>query len=270
MKILLLNNAKKKHTVQMAEKIEKILEDMAVSVEIDNDQNQPRDSHFDLVIVLGGDGTMIRAARSYGYRGVPLLGVNMGTVGFLSNIQAVELESFLDRIVKGDYYLDERMMMEVNVWHKGELVRKMHGLNEVVFRCNAPRQVEFRLNVDNRLLGIYRGDGVIIATPTGSTAYSLSAGGPIVDSNLQALIVTPIASNIIHRRPMVVSAERSISVNPVNIKDAVICVDGQSYLDFDRDYEVRVKKLENSMQTVNLTGMSFFDNLEKRLRRKED
>lgn len=270
MKILLLNNLNKKNTVQMAELIRKRLKEMSVAVETDSDRSKPREGSFDLVIVLGGDGTMIRAARSYGYRGIPLLGVNMGTVGFLSNIQADQADEMLERVVEGRYTLDERMMMEVVVTYQGEEIHKMHGLNEVVFRCASPRLVEFRLNVEDRLLGQYRGDGVIIATPTGSTAYSLSAGGPIVDSSLQAFIVTPIASNIIHRRPMVVSAQRSILIEPVEVRDSLICIDGQTIINFLNEYGVKVRKLPIPLRTVNLTGMSFFDNLENRLRRKED
>ena len=160
--------------------------------------------------------------------------------------------------------------MEVLVTCQGEEIHRMHGLNEAVFRCASPRMVEFRLIVENRLLGQYRGDGVIIATPTGSTAYSLSAGGPIVDSNLRAFIVTPIASNIIHRRPMVVSGQRSIKIESLDARDSLICIDGQTIINLLSEYEVVVRQLPMPLRTVNLTGMSFFDNLENRLRRKED
>lgn len=269
MRILLLNNHLKLHTVQMAQQMEMKLKDMGVEVLIDNGVQKPGPVSVDLLIVLGGDGTIIRAAREYARSGVPVLGVNMGRVGFLSNIASNNLEENLERLIAKDYLIDERMVMEVEVVDGDLPIMTVGALNEVVFRSSSPRIIELMLYVKERSQGIYRGDGLIVATPTGSTAYSLSAGGPIVDHSLQAFIVTPIASSITHRRPLVIGAQYPLVIKPRDARDAVICVDGQVHMDFEPGYSVRINRAANPLRMVNLTGALLFDNLEGRLKRNE-
>lgn len=269
MRVLLLNNRLKPHTVHMAEQMELKLKAMGAEVFIDNGVQKPGPVCIDLLIVLGGDGTVIRAAREYAQSGVPVLGVNMGRVGFLSNIASNQLEENLERLLKQDYSIDERMVMEVEVLDGDLPIMTVGGLNEVVFRSTAPRIVELMLYVKERSQGVYRGDGLIVATPTGSTAYSLSAGGPIVDPSLQAFVVTPIASSITHRRPLVIGAQHPLVIKPRDARDAVICVDGQIQMDFEPEYSVRIQQAANPLRMVNLTGALLFDNLEGRLRRNE-
>lgn len=269
MRVLLLNNRLKLHTVHMAQEMESRLKAMGAEVFIDNGVQKPGPVSVDLLIVLGGDGTVIRAAREYAQSGVPVLGVNMGRVGFLSNIASNQLEENLERLLAGDYSIDERMVMEVEVSDGDLPIMTVGGLNEVVFRSTAPRIIELMLSVKERSQGVYRGDGLIVATPTGSTAYSLSAGGPIVDPSLQAFIVTPIASSIIHRHPLVIGAQHPLVIKPRDARDAVICVDGQVNMEFKPEYSVRIKRALNPLRMVNLTGALLFDNLEGRLRRNE-
>lgn len=269
MRVLLLNNRLKLHTVHMAQQMESILKAKGAEVFIDNGVQKPGPVSVDLLIVLGGDGTIIRAAREYAQSGVPVLGVNMGRVGFLSNIASNQLEENLERLLAGDYSIDERMVMEVEVSDGDLPIMTVGGLNEVVFRSTAPRIIELMLSVKERSQGVYRGDGLIVATPTGSTAYSLSAGGPIVDPSLEAFIVTPIASSIIHRHPLVIGAQHPLVIKPRDARDAVICVDGQVNMEFKPDYSVRIMRAANPLRMVNLTGALLFDNLEGRLRRNE-
>lgn len=269
MRVLLLNNRLKLHTVHMAEQMEIRLKEMGVEVFIDNGLQKPGPISIDLLIVLGGDGTIIRAAREYAQSGVPVLGVNMGRVGFLSNIASNQLEENLERLLKGDYSIDERMVMEVEVCDGEFPIMTVGGLNEVIFRSTAPQIIELMLYVKDRSQGIYRGDGLIVATPTGSTAYSLSAGGPIVDPSLQAFVVTPIASSITHRRPLVISSQHPLIIKPRDARETVICVDGQVHINFEPEYNVRIKQAPNPLRMVNLTGALLFDNLEGRLRRNE-
>lgn len=269
-KVLLLCNRYKEHTVNMAQRIGKKLDALHVQVEMDDGWQKPSDNAVDMIIVLGGDGTMLRAAREYGQSGLPLLGVNMGTLGFLSNIETHQLEDSLEMLIRGDYNLKERMMLEVSIMKKDIPVNRFYGLNEVLFRTLAPRMVELRLTVDDLPLGLYQGDGLIIATPTGSTAYALSAGGPVVDPDLEAFVITPIASNIIHRRPVVAAAAKTLRIFPLSSPEAVICVDGQIKVDYQKDVVVEIRKAPQPLRLVDLTGTPFFANLEKRLTYSED
>ncbi|HWP95898.1 MAG TPA: NAD(+)/NADH kinase [Syntrophomonadaceae bacterium] len=270
MRVLLLNNRFKEHTVNMARLVREKLESLQVQVETDDGQQKPAGNAFDLLIVLGGDGTILRAAREYAQRGLPLLGVNMGTVGFLSNIETHQLEGSLERLLRGEYTLEERMMLEIDIFKKQDLIHRIYALNEVIFRSSDPRLVEFRLSIGEQTLGRYLGDGVIVATPTGSTAYSLSAGGPVLDPCLEAFVITPIASHIIHRRPLVAAVHKTLRITPVDSRAAVICVDGQFKLDYQEDFIIEIRKAPQALRMVDLTGVSFFSNLENRLRHNED
>lgn len=270
MRILLLNNRLKPPTIEMAGLIAVRLQARGAEVFFDNDQEKPAATSFDLLIVLGGDGTLIRAARQYSQSGVPILGVNMGTVGFLSNLTSQQLEASLDRLLKGDYATEEHMMLEVAVLHNERILQRTFALNEVIFRSRTSRMVEFVLHINDKILGLYRGDGLILASPTGSTAYSLSAGGPIVDPSLQAFVVTPISSHITHRRPIVLGSQHCLTVEPREVEEALISVDGQVQIDYGPGQRLGIKKALHPLRMVNLSGALFFDNLESRLRRNEE
>lgn len=266
MKVLLVNNRYKEHTARMANKLARKLEELNAEVEMEDDKIS---GDPELVIVLGGDGTILRVARQYAHKKLPVLGVNMGTVGFLSNIEVDELDSCLDRLLSGDYAMDQRMMIKVDIYEDNELAESIYGLNELVIRAITPRMVSFNLVIDGENSGTYRGDGLIIASPTGSTAYSLSAGGPICDPQLDAFIITPIAPYFISKRPMVLSSQRVLELTPVECESATICIDGQIQRDFQAHTSVTIKKAETKLNLVDMKGLCFFNNIENRLRRIE-
>lgn len=266
MKVLLVNNRYKEDTVEMAQKLARKLDALNIDVEMENDSLGGK---HDLVIVLGGDGTILRAARQYASRNLPVLGVNMGTVGFLSNIEVDEISFYLKQLLSGDYALDQRMMLNIDLYEKEQLVENFYCLNELVIRPTTPRMVSFNLSVDGQNSGAYRGDGLIIASPTGSTAYSLSAGGPICDPDMDTFIITPIAPHYICKRPLVLSSERLLEVTPLDCQDAIICIDGQIRRDFKAQNIIRINKAEFKLNLVDLKGAGFFNNLGNRLRRIE-
>lgn len=266
MKVLLVNNRYKEQTAVMAKKLARKLNNLDIAVEME-DGNV--DGQQDLIIVLGGDGTILRAARQYAYKNLPILGVNMGTVGFLSNIEIDELAQYLPRLLAGDYALDYRMMLEIDISTDEEVEESFYCLNELVIRSATPRMVSFDLAIDGQTPGSYRGDGLIIASPTGSTAYSLSAGGPLSDPLLEAFIITPIAPHFIGKRPMVISAQRVLKITPRECQDAIICMDGQIKREFYPGNNIRIKQADCKLKLVDLKRMGFFSRMGSRLRRIE-
>jgi NAD+ kinase len=264
-KILLVTNRFKEATYFKAQQIAAKLREVKLDVFIDDGQEK-FNGNIDIIIVLGGDGTILRAARQYGQLQVPVLGVNMGTVGFLCNIEANELNEYVNRLIQGDFAVDPRMMLEAAVYRDNELVKQVYCLNEIVIKSQYFRMVSFNLNTSaGERIGIYRGDGVIIATPTGSTAYSLSSGGPVVDPCLEAFIITPIASYDINKRPLIVSANKWIKLTLLENSGAVICMDGQVNLPFDQNCEIQIKKAGCKLKLIDFKHLPFFSLLGSRL-----
>lgn len=268
MKALLVNNRFREQTWVMAEKLAHDLAKLDVEVEMECEAESP--GAPDVIIVLGGDGTILRAARQYGMEGVPLLGINMGTLGFLSNLRTDELDDYLQKLINGDYLVEERMLLETSIYDEGKLVRTVYCLNEAVVRARTPRTIIFEIIVSGQFMGRYRGDGVIIASPTGSTAYSLSAGGPVCDPELEAFVVTPLAMHNVIKRPMVIKAENEIIISPVQCEEAVISLDGQIKMDFKPSNLIKIVKAERKLKFVQLHPTPFFGTLEERLRRIEE
>lgn len=267
MKVLLVNNRYKEHTAEMARKLANKLEALNIDVQMEDEDIS---GEQDLVIVLGGDGTILRAARQYASRNLPVLGVNMGTVGFLSKIEVDELDYYLNQLVSGNYALDQRMMLNIDLYEQDKVAESFCCLNELVIRATTPRMVSFNLAIDDQNSGVYRGDGLIIASPTGSTAYSLSAGGPICDPEMNAFIITPIAPHFICKRPMVLSPDRLLELTPLDCQNAIICIDGQIRRDFKALNAIRISKAEFKLNLVDLKGSGFFNNMGNRLRRIEE
>lgn len=270
MKILLVNNNRKKDTLDKTDELAAKLKSRGISVVVDQGECQLSNcTGIDSIIVLGGDGTMIRTARQYLEMGAPILGVNMGTVGFLSNVEADELEDYLDKFIQGDYTIDERMMLQLGIYQDGNLIKNLYSLNELSIKSSTSRMISMDIKIAEREHGIYRGDGIIIATPTGSTAYSLSTGGPITDPALDAFIMTPLASFLLSKRPMVISAEKEICLTALDCKDTVISIDGQVKIDLKENYIIKITKADYKLKMVNLSNRAFFQTIDRRLRRDE-
>ena len=270
MKILLVNNSGIEKTLIMAEEIKKQLEQLGVEVKVENASIKAEGTDFDSIIVLGGDGTFIRAARQHLDMNVPMLGVNMGTVGFLSNIEAHELSEYLPRFLQQDYSIDERMMIELQIWRNGEIKQRSYCLNELTIKSRDGNILNLDIRIAGQGYGSYRGDGIIVATPTGSTAYSLSCGGPITDPELDVFIITPIASYLLAQRPLVIAADKELCLGAIGAADAYISMDGQLKVDLQAGDQIYVRKAALKLKMVHLKPRDFFATVDNRLKRNKE
>jgi NAD+ kinase len=221
----------------------------------------------DLALVLGGDGAILRAARQMAYRQVPVLGVNLGRLGFLADLRPEEVRTCFPQVVRGDYRLTHHLMYECLV-DDGASTRTFLGLNEVVFRTVAPFGIlDLELALDGDAVARFSGDGLIVSTPVGSTAHSLSAGGPILGQELQAFVVTPICPHTLTYRPVVESADRVISVTLGRGADhAMLIVDGQEAVPLSGSHRVTVRRAPVTFALVKVAGHSFYQTLRDKLR----
>lgn len=269
-KILVVNNKLITRSLPMADLIAAKLRAMDIQVGIEDVSflSPPNDA-LDIIIVLGGDGTLIRAARQYADRDVPILGVNMGTVGFLSSIEADEIEDSLERLVRQEYTLDERMLLEIDIYENDQLLATHYSLNELTLKSANASMLNLGINIAGQAHSIFRGDGIIIATPTGSTAYSLSAGGPVTDPDLEVFLLTPIAAYHLYRRPLVIDAAKSISVYPQTANPVEIIVDGQVKSELDENYIINIKKAQPKVKLLQLKETTFFHTINHKLWRNE-
>jgi NAD+ kinase len=227
----------------------------------------------DLVIALGGDGTLLTAARGVGERLTPILGVNVGSLGFLTEISVNEIDEALDEVVKGNYQWEDRMNIQAEVIRNAESVGVFTALNDIVINKGAlSRVVELTMLADDHDLAVFIADGLIVSTPTGSTAYSLSAGGPIVNPMMQAIISTPICPHTLAVRPMILDAEQTLTVelwsgDSVHGKPEIkLTVDGQ--IGFELVSGDRIEFTRSSRKTrLVLSGYrSFYEVLRQKLK----
>lgn len=222
----------------------------------------------DLMVVLGGDGTLLSAARLAYPARVPILGINFGGLGFLTDIGIDTMFDSMERVLRGAYREEPRMMMSVSPHDReGRELERAYALNDVVLRETGGRAIEIETRIEGTSLGRFRGDGIIIATPTGSTAYSLSAGGPIVQPTLEALIATPICPHAFSFRPLLFPANETIEVRYRSIgTDVHLAVDGQVMLDLGAEHSIRVRRARRSIYFVLVENRSFYEVLRTKLR----
>ncbi len=225
----------------------------------------------DLVIALGGDGTFIAMTRYAAPQGTPLLGVDMGSFGFLAEERLEDVFSSLEDILAGRHFSEERMMVQGEVWHGDKCVSSMIGLNDAVIAKTSPRRlVRLHTKVGDELVAVYPADGLIISTPTGSTAYNLSAGGPIVDPSVQALIITPICPHTLYSRPLVVDASTVIEVSSeargTHTVDISLTMDGQETIELEANDRVVVRRAEHTVRLIRTREPSFYERLRNKLR----
>mgnify|MGYP003452749478 FL=1 len=219
--------------------------------------------HSDFLISLGGDGTLISLCRrSFAYN-KPVLGIHAGQLGFLTDIQTDEISTFMDDFFKGNYRIDTRMMLDVSL-HVNQKIEKLVAFNDIVFsRSKISHMTTIKAYVDGVLFNSYYGDGLIVSTPTGSTAYNLSAGGPVVYPLTEALILTPISPHSLTQRPLVLPVDFVVSFKSSD--DTVIVVDGQeTYKMSDVDF-VSVKIAERGARLIHSLDRNYFDVLKKKL-----
>ncbi|HSG82303.1 MAG TPA: NAD(+)/NADH kinase [Gemmatimonadota bacterium] len=226
-----------------------------------------RPEEIDLLVTLGGDGALLGGARWAGPAGTPVLGVNLGRLGFLTAVGLEEMEGAIAGIAAGDYVIDERMALEVSAKHAVDS-KPYYALNDAVLhRGGLVRVVVLKVWVDDEEVGIYRGDGVIVCTPTGSTAYSLSAGGPILDPRLGAIVITPICPHTMAVRPLVLRASALITIQVVTSpEDLMLTIDGQVGSQLEPGDRVVVRKSQQPVRLVRLPGQSFHYLLRRKLK----
>lgn len=226
----------------------------------------------DLVIVIGGDGSMLRTAQLLGENAPPLLGVNTGHLGFLADIPATGVIPALERILlKGEYTVESRMRLRPSAQKNGENIPLTDVLNDVVLTSGPlARMVEFQVSMEGRMVGIFRADGLIIATPTGSTAYSLSAGGPLLMPDLNVMLINPICPHTLSNRPLVIPAEATVDVMLFTDYEAedrslLLTIDGQPGCELNTNDHLRVGLSPAPVRLVRPVGTDFFQILREKL-----
>jgi NAD+ kinase len=221
----------------------------------------------DVIVVLGGDGTLLSVARAVGDLGVPILGVNLGGLGFLTATTLEEMMAALEAFLDGRMVVEERMMLGARVRRSGASDREFFALNDVVIMKSAmSRIIDLSVSVDGQLATAYRADGLIISTPTGSTAYSLSAGGPILFPTMDALVLTPIASHTLTNRPIVLPGTQRIQVTLLTNQEVMLTLDGQVGFGLRERDSVEVAQAAPRIRLVRFPHKHFFSVLRTKLK----
>jgi NAD+ kinase len=222
--------------------------------------------HCDLALVLGGDGTMLGIGRQLARQQVPLVGINQGRLGFITDIPWQGYAPVLQAILHGQYEQDRRALMHASVWRDGSCVFETIAMNDVVVnRGSAPSMVELRVEVDGHFVAKQRADGLVIATPTGCTAYALSAGGPLLHPAIDGWIMAPIAPHTLTNRPIVLPASGEIAVEVVSGRDASAHFDMQSFTSLLHGDRIVVRRAAHQLCLLHPLGWSYFDTLRRKL-----
>nr|PZN03487.1 MAG: NAD(+) kinase [Bacillota bacterium] len=226
--------------------------------------------NIELAITLGGDGTLLNVARKLAPYDIPILGINLGHLGFLTEIEVSDLYGDLELLKKRKFNIDKRMMIEARVIRKEKFVKSLLALNDIVVtKGSFARLISLKTSVNDAYVDTYNADGLIIATPTGSTAYSLSAGGPLVDPNVEVLLLTPICPHTLQNRSIIIAPHDSITVKVVTEQqEAMLTADGQLGYRLQPYDEVVVKKSQYYTKLVRIKSRSFYDILRKKLRKQ--
>lgn len=226
------------------------------------------DFEADLVVVLGGDGTMISTARLIGDAAILVLGVNYGSLGYLTEFRIEEMFPALEAILVGDYAVDRRVMLKVEHWRGGEMMSAGRVLNDVVVnKAAVARIIGIEVKLNGLFVNSFRADGLIVATPTGSTAYNLSAGGPIIFPSMNAVVLTPICPFTLTNRPIVVPDTAEIELELENQNEGVVLtLDGQTGYPMQAKDRVRIRKSSTTFNIVQPANRNYFDVLRNKLK----
>lgn len=226
----------------------------------------------DLIIALGGDGTLLGAASRIAAAGVdiPIVGVNFGSLGFLTEVTLVELYDAMSAVLDGTATVESRMMLEAEIGEPGDPAIRRAVLNDIVItRGSLSRMIDLEVTIDGGFVTRVKADGLILATPTGSTAYNLSAGGPIVEPSVDAFVMTPIAPHTLTNRPVVLSGATELTIRPLfeHVKTEVsVTFDGQSGHDLERGEQIVIRRAARRLNLVRASGRSYYDVLQQKLK----
>jgi len=218
----------------------------------------------DLAIVMGGDGTMLSVARSLIEADVPLVGVNRGRFGFLTDLRAEDMLAEIDRILDGNFIREPRMLLSTQVIRQNQVVHSSYALNDVVIKSGL-RLIELEVEIDGKFVYKQRSDGLILSTPTGTTAYALSAGGPILHPNLEAISLVPICPHTLSNRPIAVNSASKIEITLVQFNEAQLSMDGQSQLVLEIGDKIIVQRAEKNIFLLHPSDYCYFDMLRNKL-----
>ena len=223
----------------------------------------------EFIVVLGGDGTILRAARTACLYDVPLFGINLGTLGYLTDVECGEAFSALEKVIRGDYKTQKRMMIEAQIEGLGSKTsgERLIALNDIcVLRGAVSKVIALDLKVNDIFMDTYRADGIIVATPTGSTAYNLSAGGPILKPDIELIAVTPVSPHKMYSRSSVVSANDSVSleIGDCHGGKPILSIDGQEYVNLEKGQIVKIYKSPFYTTLIRTNDFGFYDILRKK------
>lgn len=221
----------------------------------------------DLILVLGGDGTILQTSRSAARFNKPLLGINLGRLGFLTEAEMSDLEHILDTLASGSYQIERRMMLESRLIRDKRLMRQFLALNDVaVAKGSFARIIHLNVTIDGEFVNHYAADGLLVSSPTGSTAYSLSAGGPVICPGMECLLMTPICPHTMTSRPIITNADSMIEIGVIDKnRDIQVTIDGQQVVDLQEGDRITISKSPLETQLIRLSGYGFFNLLRSKL-----
>ncbi len=267
-KILFLGDKSKKRVRETITELEPLFRKKSHLTIIDiSDEDGIEQISADLAFVFGGDGTILSASRKLNSKQIPLIGVHLGKFGFLADLTSHEVDKSLDIIFSGEYVISQRMLLTCKVIRDEQVINETLGLNDaVVSRTSLSRLISIKLYVNKKIVTTYSSDGLIVSTPAGSTAHSLSAGGPIVTPDMEAFVITPICPHSLSNRPLVVSGDSTIELEQISESKGIgLTVDGQVYFDVMTGDRVVIEKAEKKLQLIDIQTRTFYDVLREKL-----
>ncbi len=216
----------------------------------------------EIILAMGGDGTLLKTARIVSNKGIPILGINLGALGFLTEVALDNLYPALENILKGNFSIEKRMVLEANIPHK----KKLYGLNDIVIQgTGSGRMLSFSIFINKEYVSDFSADGLIVSTPTGSTAYSLAASGPVLYPSMEAIIINPICPHTLGFRPMVVSGDTEIGIE-FQSEEAIVTADGQEKIAIKKGMNITIKKADFSINLIKSGVRSFYEILRTKLK----
>ena len=255
--ILLLVNASREEAKGAAETISRILGAAGIKIYTPADSDIP---HVEVVLVLGGDGTILRGAEFALKENIPLLGINLGHVGFMAEVEAFTFEKVAQAVIDKDYVLDPRMLLTFQVKRGKNIIDQGWALNEISIERKSTTMAELFVQIDDRPLSRWGCDGIICATPTGSTAYAFSAGGPVLWPEVQAMVLLPIAAHALFAKPMVIAPTSTIGIT-IESSDASLSADALRKIELEKNDHIEITKNSNQVILAHLKSTIFTDRL---------
>ncbi|GAX61894.1 inorganic polyphosphate/ATP-NAD kinase [Candidatus Scalindua japonica] len=267
-KIIILGDISRKKIRETITKLEPLFRNKSHLSVIDiSDEHELKNVSADIAFVFGGDGTILSASRKLNDKQIPLIGVHLGKFGFLAELTSQDINDSLERICSDEFVVSQRMLLTCRLVRAGHVINETVGLNDaVISRTSLSRLISIKLYVNEKIVTTYSCDGLIVSTPSGTTAHSLSAGGPIVTPEMEAFAITPICPHTLSNRPLIVSGCSKIEMEQISESRGIgLTVDGQVYFDVKVGDRVVIEKAENKLQLIDTQTRTFYDVLREKL-----